>query len=98
MIKYLLIIPVLFFGLGGTFPVVAQDAMPAAEASQVININTADAETLSSALTGIGMTRAQAIINYREEFGPFLSVDDLLEVDGIGPAILTNNRHLLALE
>ena len=98
MNKYLIVISVFLFGLSGALPSLAQDSMPAAEASQMININTANAETLSAALTGIGMARAQAIVRYREQHGPFASVDELLEVEGVGEVILANNRHLLAVQ
>ncbi len=48
-----------------------------------VNINTADAQELTT-LTGIGETRAQAIILWREENGGFSSIEDLKNVDGIG--------------
>ena len=53
-----------------------------------ININTATAEELDL-LPEIGPVRAQAIITYREEFGPFTSVEDLIYVEGIGEKTLT---------
>ena len=43
-----------------------------------VNINTADAETLAAELIGVGLSRAQAIIEYREAVGPYRSPDDLL--------------------
>lgn len=98
MRKYFLILSICCMGLGGAMPSLAQDAMPAVEASQMININTADAETLAAELSGIGTARAQAIVSYREQHGPFTSVQALLEVDGVGPTILANNRHLLTVE
>ena len=54
-----------------------------------ININTATAEELQ-ALPGIGRTRAEAIVAYREEHGPFTYVEDLRGVSGIGEGILAN--------
>lgn len=47
-----------------------------------ININTAD-ETQLTTLTGIGATRAQAIIAYRQEHGPFAAIEDIMNVQGI---------------
>lgn len=47
-----------------------------------ININTADEAQLTT-LTGIGATRAQAIIAYREENGPFVAIEDIMNVQGI---------------
>lgn len=62
-----------------------------------VNINTADATALSAELTGVGEKRAQAIVDYRKENGPFKSVDDLLKVKGIGPAMLEKNRSKLSI-
>lgn len=54
-----------------------------------VNINTATAEELQL-LPGIGQARAAAIVAYREEHGPFVYVEDLLGVSGIGEGILAN--------
>lgn len=59
---------------------------------EVIDINTADAYDLQR-LPGIGEKRAQDIIAYREEHGPFRAADELTEVPGIGPVILENLRE-----
>jgi|SRR6056300_1244008 competence protein ComEA len=98
MKKLFLILSICCMGLGGAMPSVGQDAMPSPEASQMININTADAQTLSAVMSGVDTARAQAIVSYREEHGPFDSVQALLEVDGVGPTILANNQHLLRVE
>lgn len=60
-----------------------------------INLNTVDASTLQRQLAGIGAAKANAIVAYRETNGPFASVDELLEVKGIGKAILDRNREKL---
>jgi competence protein ComEA len=57
----------------------------ASTASGKVNINTADISGLTS-ISGIGKTRAEAIISYREEHGAFLSVEDIKNVSGIGDA------------
>jgi len=49
-----------------------------------VNVNTADAKTLSEALSGIGMKKAEAIVKYREEKGAFKTAEDLAGVSGIG--------------
>jgi competence protein ComEA len=46
-------------------------------------------------LAGVGETKAKAIVAYRDANGPFASVDELLEVKGIGKAILDRNRDKL---
>ena len=83
--------------LGGAGAVQAQDPPAAAQAGQV-NINKADADTLASALRGIGSARAMEIVRYRETYGPFTSVDELAEVKGIGKATLDDNRAVITLE
>jgi len=50
-----------------------------------VNVNTADAKTISDALSGIGLKKAEAIVKYREAKGEFKTVEDLVNVDGIGP-------------
>lgn len=57
----------------------------------LIDINTADAGQLE-ALPGVGPAIAERIIEHRESNGPFRSVDDLVEVSGIGPATLEKIR------
>ena len=63
----------------------------------VVNLNTADVETLTRELAGIGASKAKAIIEYRNAHGPFVSVDELLEVKGIGASTLEKNRSKLSL-
>ncbi|UCG72827.1 MAG: helix-hairpin-helix domain-containing protein [Chromatiales bacterium] len=57
-----------------------------------VDINNADAETLAAELNGVGVSRAEAIIEYREAFGAFQAPEDLLNVRGIGLQILDANR------
>ncbi len=57
-----------------------------------VNINTADAETISAELNGIGMSKAQAIVEYRQKHGPFKSAEDLSLVKGIGDRTVELNR------
>jgi competence protein ComEA len=78
----------------------SESAKPAAvQVAQVavVNLNTADADTLQRELAGIGETKAKAIVAYREEHGNFASVDELLEVKGIGQATLEKNRDKLSV-
>jgi competence protein ComEA len=73
-------------------------AMSPAALAGPVNINTADAATLSRELKGIGMKRAEAIVEYRRKFGPFKSPDELALVKGIGPAAIQKNRELIRVE
>jgi competence protein ComEA len=59
--------------------------------SGLVNLNTAT-ETELEALSGIGEVLAATIVEYRTQNGPFASVDDLLDVSGIGPATLEEIR------
>ena len=65
-------------------------------AAQAVNINTASKAELMS-VRGIGEKRAEAIIAYRDQNGPFKSVDDLESVQGVGPSILKDNRDGLTV-
>jgi len=62
-----------------------------------VNINQASAEEISDVMTGIGIKKAQVIVEYRNKNGAFKSVEQLLEVKGIGPATIEKNRHKLKL-
>lgn len=62
-----------------------------------VNINTANVDELS-ALAGIGKSKAEAIIKYRQEHGDFKKVEDLVEVKGIGEGILNKIKNDIKLE
>ena len=63
-----------------------------------VNINTADIETLTRELNGVGAAKARAIVEFREAHGAFATVDELLEVKGIGMAILEKNLNKLTVK
>lgn len=67
----------------------------AVRAEEPVDINAATAEMLAEAIDGVGMRKAEAIVRYREQHGPFASVDELVEVSGIGPKTLERNRENL---
>ena len=69
---------------------------PTAQISTPVDLNTASASELD-ALPGVGLARAQAIVRYRESHGPFLSIDALTQVPGIGPAALARLRPLVTV-
>jgi competence protein ComEA len=70
-------------GGGAAAPAPSTGASP----PTLVNINTADQTTLET-LPGVGPVTAQAILQWRSEHGGFTSVDELLEVSGIGDATL----------
>ncbi len=57
-----------------------------------VNVNTADAETISAELKGVGITKAIAIVEYRKANGPFKNADGLKQVKGIGERTVEINR------
>lgn len=65
--------------------------------SERVDINTASAEEISERLIGIGPSKAKAIVSYREEFGLFEDVDELINVRGIGLRTVDQNRDRLRL-
>jgi competence protein ComEA len=69
-----------------------------AGAVQQVNINDADASTIADMLIGVGASRATAIVKYREEHGRFTSLEQLLEVKGIGESTLMDNREKISIE
>ena len=67
-----------------------------AEEEDKINLNTASAEELTS-LPGIGEVLAARIVAYREEHGPFQTLDDIMQVSGIGNKVVEEIRDLATL-
>ena len=67
-------------------------------ATEPVNINTADAETLASAINGVGIKKARDIVAYRQQNGPFVTVDDLTKVTGIGSHTVESSRENLTVK
>ncbi len=63
-----------------------------------VDINTADAPTLAKELKGIGPAKAQAIVAWRKEHGPFKTPDDLSLVKGIAQKVIDENRPNIRIE
>ena len=77
---------------------IAQEKLEIQARTQMgININRASESELTS-LHGIGSSKAQAIILYREMFGNFKTIDDLEKVKGIGPKTIEKNRTRLRVQ
>jgi len=64
--------------------------------TELININTASSTELE-ALPGIGPTTAQKIIAYREQNGPFINTEDIINVSGIGPGTYERIKDLITV-
>jgi competence protein ComEA len=63
-----------------------------------VNVNEADASALADALVGVGISRAQAIVDYREQYGRFYSAEELTAVKGIGQATVERNMSRITTE
>ena len=96
MLLGLLLVGALGAGLvTGASPAFSAEAQ---ETMATVNINTADAATLATVLKGVGESRAVEIVRHRETYGAFSTVDELMEVKGIGRATLDLNREAITLE
>lgn len=84
MFKHIILALVLALGIGN-----------AALAAEPVDVNTATAEQLAEALNGVGESKAEAIVEYREANGPFTHIDELINVRGIGMATVDKNREMI---
>ncbi|XID74632.1 ComEA family DNA-binding protein [Alkanindiges sp. WGS2144] len=64
----------------------------------IINLNRASEAELASGLSGVGPAKARAIVEYRQQHGKFKTIEDLLQVRGVGPATLSKNRDRLRID
>ncbi|WP_282176801.1 ComEA family DNA-binding protein [Vibrio nereis] len=62
-----------------------------------VNVNQASAQELADLLSGVGIKKAEAIIEYRKQNGDFKNADDLVNVKGIGSTTLEKNRERIEL-
>ena len=68
---------------------------PLVVATNPVNINTDTAEALAEAINGVGPKLAEAIVDYRDQNGPFGSVEELTNVKGVGVKLIDKNRENL---
>jgi competence protein ComEA len=66
-------------------------------AGQPVNVNSASAEEIAAGLDGVGMSKAQAIVSYRQANGKFQHADELVNVKGIGLSTVDKNRDYIRL-
>ena len=72
-------------------------SLPPLVAHAQVDINHADAKMLAESLTGVGLVKAEAIVAYRSSHGPFLDVEELAAVDGIGMRTIEANREAIVI-
>jgi competence protein ComEA len=65
---------------------------------QVVNINRANAQVLAQVLDGVGLSRAQAIVEYRDQHGNFRDVYELANIKGIGERTVEVNEDKILLQ
>ena len=73
-------------------------SMSALSFAGTVNINTADADTIAQQLTGVGYTKAALVVDYRNTNGPFVAIDDIALVKGIGQRTIELNRERIVIE
>lgn len=78
-------------------PPVTGDATPARTSEATVSINSASAHELAAVMNGVGLKKAEAIVSYRQQFGPFTELEQLKEVPGIGSALVERNLSRLKL-
>jgi competence protein ComEA len=64
-----------------------------AVAAEPLDLNTADADLIAETMLGVGPQKAVEIVRYREQHGPFTSLEALGQVKGIGPQTIEQNRE-----
>lgn len=78
--------------------IIACGSVTAAYAADTVNINTANIEVLAEELVGVGPELAKRIVDFRERYGEFKSVEPLGDVRGTGPSLLTKNEGKIVVE
>ena len=63
-----------------------------------VNVNEADAASIANMLVGIGISRAQAIVDYRDQYGRFYSAQELTSVKGVGQSTVEKNLSRISIE
>lgn len=81
---------------GFSFTAQAADDLPVLPIT--VNVNTADVRTIANVLQGVGLSRAAAIVEYREQNGSFKQIDDLGKVKGVGRRTLELNATRILLK
>jgi len=72
--------------------------LPVSVIAGPVDVNSANAETISAELKGVGLTKANAIVDYRNEHGAFEAAEDLVQVKGIGARTVEINQENIRLK
>jgi competence protein ComEA len=75
----------------------SSSAMSAQTSTAKINVNTANAQQIATTMTGVGESKAKAIVQYRKTNGKFKTLQDLENVDGIGAKTVEKNKGKILL-
>ncbi len=67
-------------------------------AVEKVNINSASASELASVLKGVGPAKAEAIVAHREKQGPFTEKEQLMDVQGIGKVVFSENTDAIVVD
>ena len=78
--------------------IIAYGSITVAYAADTVNINTASIEVLAEELVGVGPELAKRIVDFRERYGEFKSIEALDDVPGIGPSLLTKNEGKIVIQ
>ena len=76
----------------------AKDLSQANGDVMTVNVNEADAASIANTLVGVGISRAQAIVDYREQYGRFYSAEELTAVKGVGQSTVERNLSRISIE
>ena len=79
-------------------PMVGTFAAESVNVPSHVNINTASAEEIAEALNGVGLSKAEEIVRYRESNGAFVHIDELVNVKGVGMKTVDKNREHIFLQ
>ena len=78
--------------------IIAYGSVTASYASDTVNINTASIEIVAEELVGVGPELARRIVDFRERYGEFKSIEALGDVRGIGPSLPAKNEGKIVIE
>ncbi len=81
-----------------TIAALAAISISSATMAAPVNINTASASEIAEALNGIGLSKAQAIVDYRDAYGHFSRADEIVFVRGIGESTYEKNKGDILVE